>query len=167
MPIKPKGNDEQSRLIKTLDRALLSYQSLASLPQTSFTETKVYKDFLASTRPVVESEIAFLDYLSDLATITPKRTRAEGDEEDLAMADKSALTAGAAILFTIVVFKLVPNLFARLVVGAAVVGGMVCTGLLPGEIDFGVGMPGREGEDGQAGQARSGELGSLGRRCGV
>ena len=110
--------------LNTYNRALASYNALAQLTPTVDDEVQEYRDFLEEYDPLVASETAFLDHLADLATIT-------GTACSQTTADKSALNAGVAILFTIVVFKLVPNILARIIVGAVVVLAMTWAGLLP------------------------------------
>ena len=73
------------------------------------------------------------------------------------MADKSALTACAAMLFTIVVFKLVPSFVARVVLGVMVVGVGVGSGMLPGEMR---GAEGTERKNGGGEEEEGSEEGS-------
>ena len=126
-PLQRQRMKVQAELVTKLgfyNRALASYNALAQLMPTSDDEVQEYKDFLEENNPLVASETAFLEHLADLSTIT-------GVACSQTMADKSAFNAGVAILFTIVVFKLVPNLIARIIIGAVIVLAMTWVGLLP------------------------------------
>ncbi|MCJ1326130.1 hypothetical protein MMC10_002794 [Thelotrema lepadinum] len=148
------------------NKAFASYNALSSLPSPTETLVDTYKSFLNTTHPLVASETAFLNHLSDLATVasasastSPFHGNRNGvrSEEEVAVADKSALTACAAMLFTIVVFKLVPSFVARVVLGVMVVGVGVGSGMLPGEMR---GAEGTERKNGGGEEEEGSEEGS-------
>ena len=86
----------------------------------------MYRDILEKYNPMVPSETEFLDHLADLAAI-PRRGKTE------ASAERPALATGCIVLMTIIAFKLVPSLFARMGLGAVVVVVMTWAELLPKE----------------------------------
>ena len=112
------------------DRAFSTYNNLSkSIDSASPDDTEAYKDWIAKHTPIIDSEAAFLDQSTDLATIiTRKGARLEPLEP-------SVMASGFAVLLTIIAFKLVPQFCSRLVVGSIVGMAMVYSGSSPAVLE--------------------------------
>ena len=110
------------------DQIVASYNSLLNIPSASPQHVQRYKSFLEEHNdPIVASEVAFLNRISELAVIS--REDAISDKPN-----KATLEAGAAILMTVMAFKLVPNLLGRIALAGVVVLIMTWAGFLPADL---------------------------------
>ena len=83
-----------------------------------------YRAWIAEHAPLVEQETDFLHNESDLTTVS----RPTAPSQVSSQADLSPIIAVAVVLVsTIVVFKVVPQLLARIVISAVVGVGGFCT----------------------------------------
>ena len=117
-------------------RIISSYSSISTLPSASTDSVKEFELFLSKhDTPFAPSETAFLDHVSDLAAVTRPALPTEVSHGPITGVttrfDKDPAVVGAAVLMTIVAFKLVPKFLGRVVLGACVVAAMVGAGWLP------------------------------------
>ena len=113
------------------DRALTSYSNLTkSLEPASYADTAVYRDWIAERAPIVEQESAFLQTDKDLVAITcqPSKEPASVGNNHSRNLETSVVIVASVLVSTIIIFKIVPHLFARLIVGAVI--GMASTCML-------------------------------------
>ncbi|MCJ1445769.1 MAG: hypothetical protein MMC23_006274 [Stictis urceolatum] len=122
-------------------RTLTSYHALTKMSSPGTEEIEKLKA-LMRTEP---HEPSFLARLEDLATLSAPSDSTIQHSTELALRSahgsgngnvrlddrQTALFAGGAVLMTILAFKFVPSLVARVVLGAVVVAAMVGCGLLP------------------------------------
>lgn len=106
-----------------VDLALSSYSKLAtSLQPASHSNIDAYRAWIAEHAPLVEQETDFLHNESDLLTISRNNTQAPKNPDTTPM-----VMVAVVLVSTIVVFKVVPQLLARLVISAVVGVGGLCT----------------------------------------
>ena len=106
-----------------VDLALSSYSKLAtSLQPASYSDIDAYRAWIAEHAPLVEQETDFLHNESDLMTISRNSTHAPKTPDTAPM-----VMVAVILVSTIVVFKVVPQLLARLVISAVVGVGGLCT----------------------------------------
>ena len=122
------------------DRALTSYSNLIrTLSPAPATSVAAYRAWLAEHAPIVSSETGFLDDPSDLLSIvTPPINTTPNTPTTFPPTAKPDHRAGSALetpiivvafglLSTIIVFRLVPQISARLVISAMVGVAALCT----------------------------------------
>ncbi|KAI4231567.1 MAG: hypothetical protein LQ349_005517 [Xanthoria aureola] len=108
--------------ISQYNQAISSYSSLTkSLSSTSHSDIKAYQNWLAKHSPVVEAEASFIQHRKDLITIS-----AQAQHTNPLILEYSPVTVALAILTTIIVFKFVPQFFARLVMSAVTGLALMC-----------------------------------------
>ena len=107
------------------DRALASYNNLTkSLEPASQADIADYRSWITKHSPVVEAESAFLKKDSDLLAVCPC---SGSDFRSGTALETPTIVVAFAILSTIIVFNLVPQILARLVIGAMVGVASLCT----------------------------------------
>lgn len=108
------------------DRALTSYSNLVkSLDPASQTDITTYRSWIAAHTPIDERESAFLEKDSDLLGLSPQLSTKKGSRTGTALETPIVLVA-FALLSTIVVFKVVPQILGRLVISAMVGVASLC-----------------------------------------
>lgn len=108
------------------NRALTSYSSLTkSLEPASHADITAYRSWITKHTPVVESESAFLNKDSDLLCVSPSAPRLDFRSGTALETPVTVVVFG--LLSTIIVFKLVPQIVARLVISAMVGVASLCT----------------------------------------
>ena len=123
------SSDNRSHiLIVDIDRALTSYSNLTkSLDPASQTDITAYRTWIAEHTPIDEQESAFIQKDTDLLGISSQSiTRTTTSRAGTALETPIVLVA-FALLSTIVVFKVVPQILGRLVVSALVGIASLCT----------------------------------------
>ena len=119
----------------TQDRALTSYSNLTkSLEPASYADVSAYRTWIKEHAPIVEQEAGFLQREADLLTVS--RTAGKPTSPCLQQVSSSSLetpvvVVAFALVSTIIVFKVVPQIIARLVISAMVGIASLCT-LSPG-----------------------------------
>ena len=110
------------------DRALASYSNLTkSLEPASHADVNVYKDWIAKHSPIVEQDAAFLQHQADLLNLgRPKPSRPQSTTNSNHF-NSSLVAITFTLASTITIFKVVPQLFARLVVSAVAGVAVLCT----------------------------------------
>lgn len=109
-----------------LDRALTSYSNLTkSLEPASHADITAYRSWITKHAPIVESESAFLSKDSDLLCVSPS-TPKSSFRSGTAL-ETPVIVVAFGLLSTIIVFKLVPRILARLVISAMVGVASLCT----------------------------------------
>lgn len=109
------------------DRALTSYSDLTkSLEPASHADIIAYRAWITKHAPMVESESAFLNKGSDLLSVSPPSAPRSDLRSGTAL-ETPAIVVAFGLLSTIIVFKLVPQILARLVIAAMVGIASLCT----------------------------------------
>ena len=109
------------------DRALTSYSNLTkSLEPASHADITAYRSWISKHAPMVESESAFLNLDSDLLSVSPPLASRLDLRSGTAL-ETPVIVVVFGLLSTIIVFKLVPQIFARLVISAMVGVASLCT----------------------------------------
>ncbi|KAI4253868.1 MAG: hypothetical protein L6R42_007414, partial [Xanthoria sp. 1 TBL-2021] len=102
--------------INQYNQALSSYSSLTkSLCPSSHSDIKAYQKWLTKHAPIAEPEASFIQHRKDLMTVS-----AQAQHNSPLTLEYSPVTVALIILTTIIVFKFVPQFFARLVMSAVV-----------------------------------------------
>ncbi|KAL8708820.1 MAG: hypothetical protein Q9220_006381 [cf. Caloplaca sp. 1 TL-2023] len=108
--------------VNTYNQALSSYSNLTkTLSPTSRADIKTYRKWNAKHVTTGDSDISFLKHQHDLITI-PQRPQHSGP----LILEYSPVTVALTILTTIIVFKFVPQFFARLVMSAVIGLALMC-----------------------------------------
>ncbi|KAL8670034.1 MAG: hypothetical protein Q9168_005409 [Polycauliona sp. 1 TL-2023] len=108
--------------ISQYNQALTSYSTLTkSLCPSSHAEIKTYQKWLVKHTPLAEPEASFIQHRKDLITVS-----AQGQQTSPMILEYSPVTVALTILTTIIVFKFVPQFFARLVMSAAIGLALMC-----------------------------------------
>lgn len=103
-----------------LDRALTSYTNLTkSLGPASHADITAYRTWIAEHSPIVESESAFLNKDLDLLSVSSD-SAARSDFRSGTALETPVMIVTFGLLSMIIVFKLVPQILARLVISAMV-----------------------------------------------
>ena len=109
------------------DRALTSYSSLTkSLEPASHADITAYRSWITKHCPMVESESAFLNKDSDLLSVSPPSAPRLDFRSGTAL-ETPVIVVAFGTISTIIVFKLVPQILARLVISAMVGMASLCT----------------------------------------
>ena len=104
------------------DQALSSYSSLIkSLSPSSHSDIKAYQKWLTKHTPLAEPEASFIQHRKDLITVS-----AQAQPTSPLILEYSPVTVALTILTTIIVFKFVPQFFARLVMSAVIGLSLLC-----------------------------------------
>lgn len=110
----------------SLDQALSSYSSLTkTLCPSSHSDIKAYQKWLTKHAPIAEPEASFIQHRKDLITVSAQ-AQAQAQHNSPLILEYSPVTVALIILTTIIVFKFVPQFFARLVMGAVVGLALMC-----------------------------------------
>lgn len=109
------------------DRALTSYSNLTkSLEPASHADITAYRSWITKHAPMVESESAFLNKGSDLLSVSsPSASRS--DFRSGTALETPVIVVAFGLLSTIIVFKVVPQILARLVISVMVGVASLCT----------------------------------------
>ncbi|KAL8858359.1 MAG: hypothetical protein Q9178_005040 [Gyalolechia marmorata] len=108
--------------INVYNQALSSYSSLnKTLCPSSHSDIKVYQKWLTKHNSLTESEASFIQNRKDLGTVS-----AQGQHSSPLILEYSPVTVALTILTTIIVFKFVPQFFARLVMSAVIGLALMC-----------------------------------------
>lgn len=114
-------------LTHSLDRALTSYSNLTkSLDPASQSDIAAYRSWIAAHTPIDENESAFLHQGSDLLSITCAPRPGSSRPRATTALETPIVLVAFALLSTVVVFKVVPQLLGRLVISAMVGVGALC-----------------------------------------
>ena len=109
------------------DRALTSYSNLTkSLEPASHADITAYRSWISKHAPMVECESAFLNKDSDLLSVSPP-SASKSDFRSGTALETPVIVVAFGMLSTIIVFKLVPQIFARLVISAMLGVASLCT----------------------------------------
>ncbi|KAL9593267.1 MAG: hypothetical protein Q9219_007624 [cf. Caloplaca sp. 3 TL-2023] len=104
------------------DRTLTSYSNLTqTLSPSSRSDINTYRKWIMKHNPICKPEASFLNDRNDLITIPPKRESITPTNLKY-----SPVTVALTILTTIIVFKFVPQLLARLVMSAVIGLALMC-----------------------------------------
>ncbi|KAL8940045.1 MAG: hypothetical protein Q9216_003019 [Gyalolechia sp. 2 TL-2023] len=104
------------------DRTLSSYSNLTqTLAPSSKSDIKTYRRWIVKHNPIAKSEALFLSHDNDLVTISQNRQQSAPSSLKY-----SPVTVSLTILTTIIVFKFVPQFFARLVMSAVIGLALMC-----------------------------------------
>ncbi|KAI4279624.1 MAG: hypothetical protein L6R38_004980 [Xanthoria sp. 2 TBL-2021] len=108
--------------INQYNQALSSYSSLTkSLYPSSPSDVKAYQKWLTKHTPIAEPEASFIQHRKDLITVS-----AQAQHTSPLILEYSPVTVALIILTTIIVFKFVPQFFARLVMSAVIGLALMC-----------------------------------------
>ena len=109
------------------DRALASYSNLIkSLGPASQADITAYRSWIAKHAPMVECESAFLSKDSDLLSVSSHSAPRSNFRSGTAL-ETPVIVVTFGLLSTIIVFRLVPQLLARLVISAMLGVASLCT----------------------------------------
>ena len=106
-----------------IDRALTSYSNLTkSLGPASHADINFYRDWIAEHAPIAGPEAAFLQNEADLVALSSSEDAAAEPTQPLRQGGlETPFIAVALILVsTVIIFKVVPRLLARIVISAVV-----------------------------------------------
>lgn len=110
-----------------LDRALTSYTNLTkSLGPASHADISAYRSWITEHSPIVESESAFLNKDLDLLSVSSNPATRSDLRSGTAL-ETPVIVVTFGLLSTMVVFTLVPQILARLVISAMVGVAILCT----------------------------------------
>lgn len=113
--------------VEQYNRALTSYSNLTkSLEPASHADITAYRSWITKHAPIVESETAFLNKDSDLLCVSPPSAPRSDFRSGTAL-ETPVIVVAFGLLSTIIVFKLVPQIIARLVISAMVGVASLCT----------------------------------------
>lgn len=121
-------NGTGRRLIQ-VDRALAAYSNLTkSLEPAAHADITAYRAWVAEHGPIVEQEAAFLHAEPDLVAVSARADASgmpvgAGHHAEL---ESSVIIVAFSMVSTIIVFKFVPRLLARLVISAMVGAASLC-----------------------------------------
>ncbi|KAK4695362.1 hypothetical protein P7C71_g2380, partial [Lecanoromycetidae sp. Uapishka_2] len=117
--------------VEQYNRALTSYAKLTkNLSPASHADVSAYQAWLGKHAPVVEQETAFLQRENDLLTVhtpCPITTRPSMNFRTGSALETPVIVVAFGLLSTIIVFKVVPQISARLVISAMVGVAALCT----------------------------------------
>lgn len=104
------------------DRTLSSYSNLTqTLSPSSKSDVNAYRKWIMKHNPIANPEVSFLNHRNDLVTVSQKRQHPTPTSLKY-----SPVTVALTILTTIIVFKFVPQFFARLVMSAVIGLALMC-----------------------------------------
>lgn len=98
-------------------------KSLESAPHADIT---AYRSWITKQASMVESESAFLDKDSDLVSVSSSSALRSNLRSGTAL-ETPVIVVAFGLLSTVIVFKLVPRILARLVISAMVGVASLCT----------------------------------------
>ncbi|KAL8812641.1 MAG: hypothetical protein Q9223_004901 [Gallowayella weberi] len=105
------------------DQTLASYSSLAkTLSSSSHSDIKTYQKWLTKHNSITDSEASFLQHRNDLITVSSPI----GQSSAPMILEYSPVTVALTILTTIIVFKFVPQFFARVIMSAVIGLALMC-----------------------------------------
>ncbi|KAL8926541.1 MAG: hypothetical protein Q9208_002868 [Pyrenodesmia sp. 3 TL-2023] len=114
--------DRCASKIDTYNRTLTSYSNLTqTLSPSSTSDIKTYQRWIKERNLIAEPEDSFLKRRNDLITVSKSRHHAAPTSLKY-----SPVTVALTILTTIIVFKFVPQFFARLVMSAVIGLALMC-----------------------------------------
>lgn len=113
-------------LTNLADRALTSYNNLTkSLDPASPTDISAYRSWITAHTPMSQEESSFIQQESDLLSICPQSNPKLNSRVGTALETPIVLVA-FALLSTVVVFKVVPQILGRVVMSAMVGVAALC-----------------------------------------
>ena len=126
-----RGYLEQcSKLTFDEDRALSSYSNLTkNLELASTTDITAYRDWIAKRAPIAREEAAFLEHEADLVIAAPSKSLVPSplpSQQDRELQTPVIIVA-FTLVSTVITFRVVPRLLARLVISAMVGIASLCT----------------------------------------
>ncbi|KAL8716487.1 MAG: hypothetical protein Q9225_006188, partial [Loekoesia sp. 1 TL-2023] len=108
--------------IDTYNRRLSSYSNLTqTLSPSSKSDVNTYHKWIKKHNPIAKPEALFLNHRNDLVTVSARR-----QHQTPTNLKYSLVTVALTILTTIIVFKFVPQFFARLVMSAVIGLALMC-----------------------------------------
>ncbi|KAL8766742.1 MAG: hypothetical protein Q9209_006564 [Squamulea sp. 1 TL-2023] len=108
--------------VNAYNQALSAYCSLTSTcSPSSHSDIRAYQRWLTKHNPVAETEASFIHHRKDLVTISSQHQLSNP-----LILEYSPVTVALTILTTIIVFKFVPQFFARLVMSAIIGLALMC-----------------------------------------
>ncbi|KAL8830107.1 MAG: hypothetical protein Q9170_005889 [Blastenia crenularia] len=108
--------------VETYNRTLSSYSNLTqTLCPSSNSDVNAYRTWIKKHNSIAKPEASFLNDRHDLITVSQTKHRAP-----LTNLKYSPVTVALTILTTIIVFKFVPQFFARLVMSAVIGLALMC-----------------------------------------
>lgn len=117
-------------LTPLLDRALSSYSNFTkSLEPASHADINAYREWITEHAPIVEHEAAFLHNEADLIAVTMQNRVSSSSTYPSSRNELESpiIIVAATLVSTIIVFKVVPQILARLVISALVGIASLCT----------------------------------------
>ncbi|KAL8670331.1 MAG: hypothetical protein Q9224_007681, partial [Gallowayella concinna] len=109
--------------ISVYNQTLSSYSSITqNFSSSSHSEVKSYQKWLIKHNPITEPETSFLQHRNDLITVSSPIRQ---DSAPMIL-EYSPVTVALTILTTIIVFKFVPQFFARLIMSAVIGLALMC-----------------------------------------
>ena len=112
------------------NRALSTYSNLTkNLEPASTTDITAYREWIAKRAPIAKEEAAFLDHEADLVVAGPHKTLIPPSLSTQADRELQAdvVIVAFTLVSTVIVFRVVPQLLARLVISAMVGIASLCT----------------------------------------
>jgi len=117
--------------LSILDRALISFAKLTkNLSPASCADVSAYRSWITEHAPIVEQEGAFLQRENDLLTVSPQcfsTIKPSTNHRTGSALETPVIVVAWGLLSTIIVFKVVPQIPARLVISAMVGVAALCT----------------------------------------
>ncbi|KAL8785727.1 MAG: hypothetical protein Q9213_003194 [Squamulea squamosa] len=108
--------------INMYNQAFSSYSALTSTSSpSSYSDIRAYQKWLTKHNPIVETETSFIHHRKDLVTISGRHQLSSP-----LVLEYSPVTVALTILTTIIVFKFVPQFFARLIMSAVIGLALMC-----------------------------------------
>ncbi|KAI4136590.1 MAG: hypothetical protein L6R39_007715 [Caloplaca ligustica] len=108
--------------VDTYNRTLTSYSNLVqTLSPSSKSDVNAYRKWIMKHNPIAKPEASFLNKRNDLVTLSQSRQHAAPSSLKY-----SPVTFALTVLTTIIVFKFVPQFFARLVMSAVIGLALMC-----------------------------------------
>lgn len=119
----PRSRDSIPKLTSDLpDRTLSSYSNLTqSFAPSLRSDVKTYRRWIMKHNLIAKPEVQFLSHDNDLVTVSQNRQHSNPTSLKY-----SPVTISLTILTTIIVFKFVPQFFARLVMSAVIGLALMC-----------------------------------------
>lgn len=112
--------------VEQYNRALTSYRNMVkSFEPASHADITAYRSWITEHVPIVESESAFLNKDSDLLCVSSSGPRS--DFRSGTALETPVIVVAFGLLCTVIVFKMVPQILARLVISAMVGVACLCT----------------------------------------
>ena len=116
--------------VEQYNRALSSYSDLTkNLEPASTTDIAAYREWIAKRAPIAKEEATFLEHEADLVVAAPSKNPSPPAlpiQEDREL-ETHVIIVAFTLVSTVIVFRVVPQLLARLVISAMVGVASLCT----------------------------------------